>query len=61
MAKDDDKKDEEKLDFDSVGQAIAYISLDQARVLALQHARDNTEFYGRPAPALAARMPRSKI
>jgi len=36
-----------KLEFDSAGQAIAYISLDQARVLALRHARDNREFYGR--------------
>ena len=24
-----------------------YISLDQARVLAIQHARENTDFYGR--------------
>ena len=47
MAEEQDKKDDEKLEFDSAGQAIAYISLDQARVLALQHARDNREFYGR--------------
>ena len=32
---------------DSTGQALAYISLDQARVLALEHARDNRDFYGR--------------
>ena len=47
MPEDEDQKDEPKLEFDSAGQAIAYISLDQARVLALQHARDNREFYGR--------------
>ena len=28
------------------GQAIGYISLDQARVLAMRHARENTGFYG---------------
>ena len=49
MVEDSDKEDEVKLEFDSAGQAIAYISLDQARVLALQHARDNREFYGRYA------------
>jgi hypothetical protein len=49
MAEDREKKDDEKLEFDSTGQAIGYISLDQARVLALQHARDNREFYGRYA------------
>ena len=47
MAEEQDKRDDEKLEFDSAGQAVAYISLDQARVLALQHARDNREFYGR--------------
>ena len=25
---------------------MGYISLDQARVLAIEHARDNTDFYG---------------
>ena len=47
MAEGEGKKEEEKLEFDSTGQAIAYISLDQARVLAMEHARDNREFYGR--------------
>ena len=47
MVEDGDKKDDEKLEFDSTGQAVAYISLDQARVLALQHARDNRDVYGR--------------
>ena len=47
MLEDSSKKDQEKLEFDSTGQALAYISLDQARVLALRHARDNRDFYGR--------------
>ena len=47
MAEEQDKKDDEKLEFDSAGQAIGYISLDQARVLAMEHARDNRDFYGR--------------
>ena len=47
MAEARDNKEEGKLDFDSAGQAIGYISLDQARVVALRHARDNREFYGR--------------
>ena len=46
MAEEQDKKDDEKLEFDSTGQAIGYISLDQARVLAMRHARENTGFYG---------------
>ena len=47
MAEDpEDKKDEFKLD--AAGEAEEYISLDQARVLAIQHARDNPDFYGRP-------------
>ena len=47
MVEDTSKNDQEKLEFDSTGQALAYISLDQARVLALRHARDNRDFYGR--------------
>jgi len=47
MVEEADKKDDEKVELDSTGQAIAYISLDQARVLAMEHARDNREFYGR--------------
>ena len=43
----DGGKEEEKLEFTAEGEAIGYISLDQARVLALRHARDNTDFYGR--------------
>ena len=40
------KKDEDKVEFDSAGEAIGYISLEQARVLTLRHARENTDFYG---------------
>ena len=47
MAQEEGKKEEEKLEFTPEGEAIGYLSLDQARVLALRHARDNTEFYGR--------------
>ena len=46
MVEDRHNRDETKLDFDSAGEVVAYISLDQARVLALQHARDNRDFYG---------------
>ena len=47
MVEDEGKKEEPKVEFDSAGEAIAYISLDQARVLALQHALGNRDFYGR--------------
>ena len=47
MAEEGDKKEEEKYEFDAAGEALVYISLDQARVLAMEHARDNTGFYGR--------------
>lgn len=45
MAEDEDKK-EEKFDFTPEGEAMDYIGLDQARVQAIEHARDNTDFYG---------------
>ena len=48
MAEDQERKDEEKLEFDSAGLAVAGTLPDPARVLALLHARDNREFYGRP-------------
>ena len=38
---------EEAGKFNSGGETAGYISLDQARALALQHARDNRELYGR--------------
>ena len=40
----EDKK-EEKFDFTAEGEALGYISLDQARILAIRHARENTGFY----------------
>ena len=46
MAEDEGKKEEEKFEFAAEGEALGYISLDQARVLAIQHARENTDFYG---------------
>ena len=49
MAEDESKQDHEKLEFTAEGETLGYISLDQARVSALQHARDNQEFYGRYA------------
>ena len=49
MVEENAEKQEDKFDFNSAGEALGYISLDQARVLALQHARDNREFYGRHA------------
>ena len=47
MAQDEEKKDEEKSEVDAAGEALEYISLDQARVMAIEHARDNSDFYGR--------------
>ena len=44
-----DGKDDYKLEFTPEGETLGYISLDQARVLAFQHARDNREIYGRYA------------
>ena len=40
------KKEEEKLDFTSEGEALGYISLDQARILALRLAREDISVYG---------------
>ena len=38
---------EDKFDaFTAEGESLGYISLEQARVLAMQHARDNQDFYG---------------
>ena len=39
---------EEKFEFTAEGEALGYISLAQARLLALRHARDNRDFYERP-------------
>ena len=46
MAEEEAKQEEEKFEFTPEGEALGYISLDQARVLAVQHARDNRDFYG---------------
>ena len=51
MVEDGGMQDEAKLDFDLAGEAVAYKTLDQARVLALHHARDNREVYGRYSEA----------
>ena len=42
----EDELQEDKFEFDSAGQVVGYISLDQARALALRYARDNQDFYG---------------
>ena len=42
---EEEGKQEEKFDFTAEGEALGYISLEQARVLAIEHARDNTDFY----------------
>ena len=47
MPEEDEKKEEEKFEFDAAGEALGYVSLDHARVLAVQHAQRNPEFYGR--------------
>ena len=47
MAEDQGKKEEEKFEFDSAGQALGYISLDQARILAMRTAREAPGDYGR--------------
>ena len=44
MVEDKDKKEDS---FDSTSEAIEYISLDQARILTMRHARENTDLYGR--------------
>lgn len=46
MVDEEDKK-EEKFDFDATGEALGYISLEQARVVAMRAARDNPGNYGR--------------
>ena len=46
MTDDEGKKEEEKFEFTPEREALGYIFLDQARVPAIQHARDNRDFYG---------------
>ena len=47
VAEDQGKPGEEKLEFTREGEAFGYISLDQARVLAMRTARENPGAYGR--------------
>lgn len=47
MEEAEGKKEEEKFDFTAEGEAIGYISLDQARLLAMETARDAPGEYGR--------------
>ena len=44
---EDQGKEEEKFDFTPEGEATGYISLEQARLLAMQTARDVPGDYGR--------------
>ena len=44
---EDQGKEEEKFEFDSAGEALGYISLEQGRVVAMQTARDEPGDYGR--------------
>ena len=44
---EDQGKDEEKFEFTAEGEALGYISLAQARLLAMQTARDAPGNYGR--------------
>ena len=53
MIEDQDKEDEGKIDFTPQGEALGYISLDQARVLAMRTARDNPAFYGPNYPEIS--------
>ena len=43
---EDQGKEEEKFEFTPEGEALGYISLDQAGVLAMQTARDTPGEYG---------------
>ena len=47
VVEDEGKKEEQKFEFDSAGEVVGYISLDQAVVLAMQTADDEPGNYGR--------------
>lgn len=47
MAEDDGIIQEKKFDFTPEWEVVWYISQEQASLSAMQHARDNREFYGR--------------
>ena len=46
MAENQGNKEDKFDQFTAAGETLGYITLEQARVLAIQHARDNTDFYG---------------
>ncbi|MCH8281054.1 MAG: hypothetical protein IIC96_10290, partial [Chloroflexi bacterium] len=46
MAEDQEKKEEEKFEFDSAGEALGYIGMDQAQVRAMQVATETPGDYG---------------
>ena len=46
MAEDQGSKEDKFDPFTREGETLGYISLEQARVLAMRHAQDNTDFYG---------------
>lgn len=46
MAEDEGKKEEENFDFTPEGEAVNYISLDRAGLLAVEYARGHVDFYG---------------
>ena len=46
MVDDESNREERKFDFTAEGEEREWIGLDQARVQAIEHARDHTEFYG---------------
>ena len=47
MLDDGGEKEADKLESTPEGEVPGQMSLEEARDLALQHARDNREFYGR--------------
>ena len=47
MAVNEGDKEEEKFEFDAAGEGVGYISLEEARIQAIEHARDNPGYYGR--------------
>ena len=46
MAQNGGEKEDKFDAFTAEGESLGYISLEQARVLAMRHARDNKDFYG---------------
>lgn len=48
MAEDQDKQEEEKIDFTQQDETFGYISRDQAQVLAMRTARESAGAYGGP-------------